>query len=147
MYFVSIQFSIMKVVFFCISIIISAHSYSQETPDYDFQFDFFGLSLGFQDSAAVREYFESDSAYQSNVWNIFEPEFVKAIATYNYSDMTDSYIAGVPVKQLIVTYPYSGEDMEGNEFSGTTTIYVFFKEEPNHLIMYDYFRPEGTDAP
>jgi hypothetical protein len=126
---------------------LSAFSFAQEEPDYSMDFDFFAISLSDNDSAAVRHYFESDSAYAANVWNIFEPEFVKAIDTYSYKDLTDSHIAGEPVKQLELMYAYSGTDLNGEAFSGTTTIFVFFKETPDGLRFVEMFRPEGTDAP
>jgi hypothetical protein len=128
-------------------IFLGTHSFAQDEPDYSLDFDFFAISLGLNDSAAVRHYFESDSAYKANVWDIFEPEFVKAIDTYTYKDLTDSYIAGEKVKQLELTYDFSGEDLNGEPFSGTTTIYVFFQETPAGLKFVELFRPEGTDAP
>lgn len=126
---------------------ITASSFAQDEPDYSLDFDFFAISLGLNDSAAVRHYFESDSAYQANVWDLFEADFVKAIDTYSYSDLTDSFIAGEKVKQLELTYTFSGEDLNGEPFSGTTTIFVFFKETPSGLKFVEMFRPEGTDAP
>lgn len=126
---------------------LTAFSFAQDAPDYSMDFDFFAISLGLNDSAAVRHYFETQSAYDANVWDIFEPEFVKAIDTYTYSDLTDSHIAGEAVKQLELTYAFSGIDLNGEEFSGTTTIFVFFKETPDGLRFVEMFRPEGTDAP
>src|SRR3989344_7680810 len=101
---------------------LTTTSFGQDSPDYSLDFDFFAISLGLNDSAGVRHYFETDSAYQANVWDLFEPEFVKAIQTYSYSDLTDSFIAGEKVKQLELTYAFSGEDLNGEKFSGTTTI-------------------------
>lgn len=139
----------MKKLFALISFVIltAANSYSQDEPDYEFQFDFFVTSLGFNDSSIVRSYFESDSAFNVNMWEIFEPSFVKAIAKYSYSDVKVSETMGSQFKELIVQYDWTDTDLEGKPMSGTSTIYVYFKETPNGLKLIETFRPEGTDAP
>jgi len=125
---------------------IPAVTFSQDN-NYALDFDLFAISLGLNDTASARTYFESDSSFNVNQWEIFEPNFSSAIGKYSYADLTDSYIAGEPVKQLLLEYTWSDTDMEGNPMSGTTSIYVFFKETADGLKMIEYFRPEGTDAP
>lgn len=132
---------------FLIPFWFASESFAQSGQDYELDFGLFVIALQMDDTSAAKTYFESDSAYHVNHWQIFEEEFVQAIAGYSYSQATDSWIAGEKVKELQVEYSFSGTDLEGNEFSGTTLIYVFFKETTSGLKMVECFRPEGSDAP
>ena len=115
--------------------------------DYSLDFDLFVIALGLDDKDGAAKYFETDSSFASNKWQIFEDEFIQSISQYNYSDCTDSFIAGVKVKELIMEYSFPFTDSDGATTTITRVTYVYFKETKNGLVLEEIFNPEGTDAP
>jgi len=114
--------------------------------DYALDFDLFAISVGLNDTASVKTFFETDSAFRSNQWQLFEENFQYGISKYNYSDCTDSFIAGEKVKELKMEYTWTYKEEDGTTSQVTTTTYIFFKETEKGLKFIEIFNPEGGES-
>lgn len=137
----------MKKLFLIFTLLCAINIEAKAQHDYSLEFDLFTIALGLDDTASAANFFESDSAFASNKWQIFSPEFKQGISNYQYSDCTDSYIAGVKVKELVMEYTWTYVNEDGTTVTGTSVTYVNFKETKNGLMLEEIFNPEGTDAP